>query len=350
MWKSVRWVVAAGSAISIVQIASISQAVAVDPGVSLGVSWEHLRLPETEFAVEKRTVPGFSRDSVAKIENDDGRLNGIRFDFSAGGMAIGHGMQAGVKGFFSWHNGDTETQTCANQGAAVGDRYCTVVPLVDPNLNQFNMPFFVVQQNVAFQSEKDVRHWGVALELDSARNSPFGWKGGFAYRTIDQDFDLTARADGLDSAVRVSYSEDLQTHYWGGYVGAVAKQSYGGLTIALDGEVGLYWANTDYEGTYSAQNTAVSPALNQTLQLDDDKLAAIVAVKLSAEQNMGAFLLSGFVRGEYISYAPQVRYNDTDRNTAAFPNSGLNNGTSLDDDNAWSFSAGARVRVPLQQQ
>ena len=119
--------------------------------------------------------------------------------------------------------------------------------------------------------------------------------------------------------------------------------------LKADGEAGLYWANTDYEGNYNATVSQFANAIvNQSLSLSDDELAVIAALKFSAEKDMGRYKLAGFVRGEYISYAPRMAYNDADPfNT--LPNRGINNGTSIDDSDAWTFSAGARLTVPLRR-
>ena len=142
---------------------------AVEEGFSVGVSWEHLNLPSTDFAVEKRTSgnPFPSRDTDRKIENHDGDLDGVRVDLAFGGLSLGGAVQAGVKGFYSWYDSGSETQNCRTQGGAVGQRYCTVVPLFDPSANQFNLPFSTAPQDVIFNTERNVDHWGVAVELQS---------------------------------------------------------------------------------------------------------------------------------------------------------------------------------------
>ena len=338
-------------------------AIAVEPGLSVGVGYEHLELPGTKFAAAKVSDAGRSRNSVAKIENHDGDFDGVRIDLSYGGIAVTSSVQAGIKGFYSWYDGGNTTRGCRNGSGDPGMLYCTVVPLVDPNVNEFNMPFFVAVQDVTFTADRDIDHWGAAIEFvsvnagggpqDAFIDTPTSWKGGIAYRAINQDLTVTsvASGDAVDPPGSVTYTEDLDTSYLGGYIGLIHSiNTNGGVKLIMDAEVGFYWAQTDYDGVYNASNAQIPAGrFSQALSLSDDAFAVIAALKLSAEKDMGPFKLAGFVRGEYVTYAPEMAYNDQDRNLPDFPNTGINDGTSIDDGHAWTFSAGARVTVPFQQ-
>lgn len=55
-----------------------------------------------------------------------------------------------------------------------------------------------------------------------------------------------------------------------------------------------------------------------------------------------------FGHAEYYSYAPRVSYNDTDlAGGGAFDIIGPQNGTALVDDDAFSFTVGGRLSIPL---
>ena len=96
---------------------------------------------------------------------------------------------------------------------------------------------------------------------------------------------------------------------------------------------------TDFVGTFS-----------QSLGLDRDEAAFIGALNLAIEKQFQTFTLAGFVRGEYYSYAPQMAYNQTDRVTdfpGGYSISGPNDGTRIDEADAWAFAVGVAVSVPL---
>lgn len=120
--------------------------------------------------------------------------------------------------------------------------------------------------------------------------------------------------------------------------------------ITVDGEAGLYHADTDYTGAYDDTNGQFQPAFGldapQSLSLSESDVAVIAALKLSMDQDFGAFKVGGFVRGEFISHAPQMSYSSRD---AVFVGGAGNPPTSIIHDEAWSLSVGGRVTVPLGQ-
>ena len=241
------------------------------------------------------------------------------------------------------------------------------MPLFDPNTSggypaAFNTVYDTPGETITYASRRRVSHWGAAFELETpssgAKTAPaLAWKAGPAFRRIGQDFDLNSKGINLagTSTGITTYSETLNTSYWGGYVGLIGKlRPAKGLSFTLDGEVGLYGAHTEYNGRYAASGATESgnpgANLSQSLALDRNTLAVIAALKLSAEQDFGALRLGAFVRGEYYSYAPSVAYNDTDLTGGVGQNLvGANNGTSLRNSNAFTFSTGARITVPLSQ-
>ncbi len=186
----------------------------------------------------------------------------------------------------------------------------------------------------------------------STSSTSFAPKAGLAFRRIDQDLKLAATSDNPVNGT-VNYREDLDTDYWGGYIGLTGKDDMGmGWALSVDTEIGLYWADTNYKGQYAAGGFALAPGgdanVSQTLKLDDDGVAVIGALKLGLEKNFGGWTLSGFARGEIITYAPEMAYNDFDRDAVAGIRArGANDGTKIDDGTAYTVSAGARVTVPF---
>lgn len=226
---------------------------------------------------------------------------------------------------------------------------------VDPDPNTRSYPNFAVGGIQAFRTERDVDHWGLALDLSP--QSTTGLRAGPAFRRIDQDIMITGNevsnpaTGGAPDPYQFTYHEDLETNYWGGFVGANgAIDLGGGWSLQGDAEAGLYWANTDYLGKYAVTNSTATgnPNISQQLFLDSDELAFIGVFKGTVEKDFGLFRLGAFGRVEYISSAPEVAYNDVERMGTTFEAiGGPHDGTTVGDRYAYSVSTGARLTVPL---
>ena len=201
-----------------------------------------------------------------------------------------------------------------------------------------------------------MNHWGAAIDIAQGSS---GLRAGPAFRRIDQDITITGRLINNSAAdpFQLTYSEDLETSYYGGFIGADgALDLGGGWSLTGDAEAGLYWADTDYSGDYVVTNAVVAgpvnPNVNQSLSLDSNELAFIGVLKAGLEKDFGMFRLSGFGRVEYISSAPDIAYNDVDRNTAfpAIPALGPDDESRIGERYAYSISTGARLTVPLGGQ
>ena len=316
-------------------------------------SYEYLALPNVQF-INQFTAPvaGGTNLVVQEFVNDDGDFDGFRID---GGIAdipiMGGAYVMGVKGFFAWHDDRSDLQ-CSNTPAAGGTR-CLAVPIIDDDplrQNRVDGLFGITQQ---FTTERDINHWGVALEV---AQGPMGLKAGPAFRRIDQNLTITGRginagAFGSGTA-QLTYSEDLETNYWGGFIGGDGSIDLGGgWSLQADAEAGLYWANTDYSGSYVVTNGFVAfptnENANQQLSLESDELAFIGVLKAALEKDFGLFKLAGFGRVEYISSAPDVAYNDRDSSVRTSEAQGPDDETRLGERFAYTASAGARITVPM---
>ena len=200
----------------------------------------------------------------------------------------------------------------------------------------------------------DATTWGVALKGQTVSPKAFGSalniKLGTGYRRIDTDLSINGGrvSGGAGIPIPLSLSEDTSTGYLGGYIGAVGKLPLGqGFALTVDGDVGIYWAHTDYDAQYiSSGSTIGTTNLSQSLTLDRDTSAVIAALKVGVDKDFGMFKAGIFARGEYYSYAPEMRYNDVDQFGGATAG-GSNNGISIGRGDAWTASAGGRVTVPL---
>lgn len=356
------------------------EAFAVDPGFGIALGREYIDLPGIQFGIIKNNFNG-GGGHVGRLENSNGKSDGARLDMSFGAPSItiaNHAVGLGIKGFYSWHGERANSQSCQTgplPGPGSAIPFCTVMPLFDPRTSggfpaAFNTPFDTPRETIAFLTRSRLTHWGAALEIELPLSAPprgpsqrssglaLSLKGGPAYRRLGRDVDLTARGVSIagTSTGTVSYAEELETQYWGGYIGALAKLHLGrGFSLALDGEVGLYRAHTEYFGRYAASGATGSgnPAANvqQSLALTQSRNAMVSSVKVSAEQDFGPWRLGAFARSEFYSYAPGVAYNDNDRTGGAGQNlTGPNNGTSLRSGDARTLTVGVQAVVPLSSR
>ena len=343
-------------------------AAAVEPGLGAELSYEHLKLPKTQFTFVYDNSGAFGNvpfDLVSKDTNHNGSLDGARLDLSWGTRTTLFGgvpIVAGIKGYYARHS-SSQTSTCSSTSDA---RSCAHAPLFDPDPNALQLAVYAPPVNpgdppvnIVTRTHRDTTTWGLALEGQSVDArvlaGTIATKAGLGYRRIDAGTSLNGSrvSGGLGTPVPFSLSEDNGTGYLGGYVGAVAKLPLGdGYVLALDGEAGLYWAHTSYKGRYSQSDEPflTSVDLAQTLTLGRDTAAVIAALKVGVDKDFGAFKAGVFARGEFYSYAPEMRYNNVDRYDLALPpTGGANDGTSIARGVAWTASLGARVTVPFGQ-
>lgn len=319
-------------------------------------SYEALALPDVRFVNDYFFQTSVGGVASQEFRNDDGDFDGFRIDGGISNIPImGGAYMAGVKGFFAWHDDKSELQ-CTHPSAVPGN-FCFVTPLTDnPAISQ------VVSvgggsaggNTMQFTTDREVNHWGMALEVVQG---PMGLKAGPAFRRIDQDLTITSReisaGSGGPDPYQLTYREDLDTNYWGAFVGSVIEFPLGGgWSLQADGEAGLYWANTDYSGSYVVTNAYIvagtlNPNVNQSLSLESDKLAFIGVLKAALEKDFDMFKLAGFGRVEYISSAPDVGYNELDIFAGGVAIQGPEEETRLGEGFAYTASVGGRVTVPL---
>jgi len=316
-------------------------------------SYERLNLADVNFVNDSLVTPIGTFDVREEFVNDNGMFNGFRFD---GGIAnipvMGGAYVMGVRGFFAWHDDKTDLECGPNIPFGSSGTSCVAQPLVDdPTIFQgLTYAGGGIQQ---FTTERDVDHWGVAIDI---AQGPNGLRAGPAFRQIDQDLKITGRQinpGAPPDPFQLTYSEDLETNYWGAFVAADgAIDLGGGWSLQGDAEAGLYWADTDFSGNYVVTNgvllgATTNPNVSQSLSLDSNELAFIGVVKAALEKDFGAFKLAGFGRVEYISSAPDVAYNDLDTGPGGPPAQGPDDETRLGERYAYTISTGARVIVPL---
>jgi hypothetical protein len=145
---------------------------------------------------------------------------------------------------------------------------------------------------------------------------------------------------------RQDYHEHLKTTYVGLSVGIGGSTDVGhGLTLKYDAETGAYRTRTDMSGKMTVTDQSGGP-YDLAIDLNKQKISYISAVRIGLEKHVGKVVVSGFVRGEFYSYAPAVAYNQSQ--TGVFNYTGPNDGTSLKDSTARSVTVGIDVTVPVR--
>lgn len=296
--------------------------------------------------------------------NEDGRLNGYKLTGGVSGLWSHYGgnwlVTAGLKGFYSRYEDDEQTRC-----VYTANTDCAFFPLVDPrpdgssNGDGSGGNFADWLTDVS----RKVVYWGGGIEFDFSRNAPqvyslkdepappvaepFQWFVGLSVRQLNQDVSLYS-VDRGPSADPVTLNDDLNTGYYGGYAGFSSSKEIGyGMRLKLAGEAGLYYAQTDYQGAYTATaSLGDDSAVASSVSLSDDAPALIGLLHLLLERDFGQTTLGLFGEAEWLSYVPKVLYNDTDLNGGVpFDVIGSQNGTQLGEGSAFTYTVGARLSI-----
>ena len=327
--------------------------------ISAGVGWHYIDLPETKFTLLLERPEDDGTDvTIKKFTDHDGDFNGYRFDGAVDGLmtlnSLGMPVTLGVKGFYAEVDSSKSLVCDGIQDNGVD---CGTSFLFDPS------PVFNNKGDAAgldSRTRRKVYHWGVAAEGKTEATEMYGaqvqLKGGAAYRTFDQSLHLSNVEVGFVPGAggeNSIYNEDLDTDYWGAYVGLIKTfPLFQGVNLVMDGEAGVYYAQTDYSGrlsyNYSINTTPPNPRqFDQALSLSDDDVAFIGALNAQIDTDIGFGTASLFALGEYYSSAPRMVYADADTNTQGIPAGGIVQKTEIKDDDAWTVTLGGRVTVPI---
>lgn len=328
-----------------------------DLEISAGYSW--LVMPEMNMTT---VIDGeFFDEALYQLEDHDGELQGLRTDvtfrdFAEHTFSNGHWMTFSLAGFFGYYDG-TDHSAC--DFTATTD--CVFVNIVDFDKEEDNNtgPFGRLRTT----TERDVRYWGVSLAAQPGTQtfvslkdpmpvkskSPFNF--GIAFKALQERKDLLS----IDISVPdpVDYGEDLDTYYYGGFLGldhAFALSP--GWALRLDAEAGLYLADTSYEGRYVGFVPIEGEQFvleRGSLNLDDRDHAFIGSARLELQRALSWGTISLYGEAEYLSHVPRIAYNNDDEaGGSPFGIIGTQVGTEIKSDEAYSFTTGIRLSVPLQ--
>lgn len=343
-------------------IAPLAQAQSASgPTIEADIGYSMLHLPDVRFSLKKQYL--WPSPTIQTFEDHNGALeDGVRFGLGAYSPSFslnGTQAQIGIKGFYVQFSDSQNNVNCVAPNMVFACGFSLLIDnpgAVGQEIPTDNEIPIDDDGTLIAGSKRNVDHYGAALELRSgpnAFNTPFHLRSGLELRAIDQQTTVIGTLTGnsvfgLSDTLR--YDEDLDTKYYGAYVGTTGTINLGnGLSLSLDGDIGVYYTTVKYSGSTTYDNntptaTLAGSAPSQDLDLSTNKTTVITSLKARLEQNFGAVKIGVFALGEWYSYAPTVRYNDIDR-----PNvfQGNIDGTHLAEDEAWSFTFGGKVTVAL---
>lgn len=277
-------------------------------------------------------------------------------------VPMGANRTVSLNGF--WANIDDEDSATCSDTATTN---CAWYPLVDnPATTQARGT--IAGEQIVTTAKRDVDHWGASLESKWQMNP--GVMGvtqaphrrtfalGADIRGIDQDLDVALRFVNAPATIGpATYSEDLNTRYYGAYAawgGDYSIPFLSGLTGGLGLQSsfllrgGIYYADTDYEGRLVDSTTIGNPATS-ALSLSGDDVSFIGGLVLETKKRIGQrTTLSLKSEYEYYSYVPEMSYNQVDTLAGAvIAGGGGQVGTRIGSDDAFSARTSLRLTIKL---
>ncbi len=321
-----------------------------------GYSW--FGLPDMKM-VTVTGGPFFDR-ALEQKKNADGDIDGWRTDvrlanFAESAWPNGHHFSFGLSGFFANYQ-DSAHSHCMY--SLTTD--CAIVNIADSDHTKENNtgPF----GELYVTASRNVNYYGAALDARLGEwaggglkdgppaqfLSPF--KVGVAARWIDRNAKLTS-SDPLvfDPA---QYKEELNTHYYGGFVGVEQKAALGeGWAVALDGTAGLYYTDTQYQGRFYGYTPLMGTGYVKDIGIVNaslDRGSFIGTVRVGLNRELGWSAVGLFGQGEYLSYVPSVVYNNNDlAGGAPWGIVGTQIGTRIKSNDALNFTTGVNLTVRM---
>ncbi len=306
--------------------------------VTLGGGLQSLFVPDNNFI--QGTNAGGTTVQNLETNDVDGELGfGLNGELLFPTAMFGAQSMA-LRGFYGSVSHDSN-RNCSSSANFL----CTTTPIIDDGTAKVSA---AAGNDLATDSDRDVHVWGVALEGRRHVTGPTHYFAlGGDIRGLNQSLDLSSSVAGASGTA--DYKEDLDTTYYGIYLAygrdytlpfLGAMTSSWGLQSAFRAWGGIYYADTDYSGTYTRN---LGTNANQKLSLSDSSGAFIGGVTFETRKpisNRTALTLR--TDYEYYSYAPEMKYNETVNG-----NLGSVTGTHIDDDDAFSIRSTLNLTIGL---
>jgi hypothetical protein len=299
--------------------------------ISVGAGVATLDLPDVRFGTT------FSNQSLTTDRHRFPNSNNFDHEWgpsiTAGVVVPWSGPTAlAVTGFFS-NIEDKHTVHCLatlTTSCATVDPTGTQFPDIAPDINE--------------KTKRDVDNWGVQVEGRYYLNGPIvaprflrsTYLGaGGDVRAILQDTTINSVSPQFpDSLIR--YDESLDTRYYGGYLAIGGDYSIfpgldsgWGISSSFKAHVGVYSAQTDYDGSYK-EFFIDTPASITRLSKSDDQATVIAGLSFETRKQFGPRVsLSLLSEYDWYSSVPKMRYADFGGKTTIEDDSALATRTTL---------------------
>ena len=202
------------------------------------------------------SMPNQALGQQTNASSADGVRTDMRLDrFAEGALPDGRLLSFGLSGFYANYQ-STDRTHC--QVSAIAD--CAIVNLVDFDSTQPNSTGLLGDLHVTVR--RDVDYYGTAVDVRLGGEAGGGQKDGPAAGAVSpfrvgvamRGISETAKLTSVDPQVSipVKYKENLDTQYYGGFVGVERDRDLGnGWSVHADATAGVFYTKVNYEGRYS---------------------------------------------------------------------------------------------------
>ena len=331
--------------------------------VSLGGGTAILTLPDVGSTLTRTTnTAPFTIYESYNYSDDFGTELGWNVN---GGVSVplegaGWGPDAvSLNGFWARIDGSNGF-TCT--GTAAPQVNCLITPLVDDPATQ-QIGGTLGATSITSNADRDVDQWGANLELrwNTAPAAPRAlsvtyFAFGPDVRGIYQD--TNARMNASTGAV-ITYDESLDSTYYGAFAAFGGNYTppflstlweRWGLQSSFRVQGGLYWAQTNYDGTLA--HTAPFPGgggdPSGSLSLSSDDFAFIGGLTLETRKHFSNRVAVSLKNDlEFYSFVPDMTYNQVDLGPVDITGGGRVSGTSIGSGSAFSLRSALRLTIGL---
>ncbi len=330
---------------------------------SLGAGTAILTLPDVPSFVSLAgvTAPSSFQTGTFELSNGFDDEVGANISASLNLPLADNSKTLALSGFWSTIEGKT-TSTCLD-----GDfnNLCMFAPLVDnPNTAQRSLTA-AIGETITTTTKREVEHWGASIEAQLQLPSDISGVTrtpprrhvavGADIRGIHQNLDVEI-INTRPGFTPASYDEKLNATYYGIYAswgrdytlpffGQITRGL--GLQSSFKVRGGVYYADTDYEGSLVDGTSALQQATG-ALSLSRDDVAFIGGLVLETTKRIGkraALTLKS--EYDYYSYVPAMAYNQVDASNLGVTAIGGQSGTVIKDDDAFSARSTLRLTIGL---
>lgn len=188
---------------------------------------------------------------------------------------------------------------------------------IDGGAIPFGAPNFAWGDPIRIRTKREVGYYGLglvtgALFLQTGRARSTLYIGP-SFRRLDQESETFAYESNRDPGVNnLTLEEDLRALYYGADLGGRVEVPFRQRWhLVLDGKLGLFYLDSEYDGSQRTLLSSAVPALDELTDWDDSdsEVAAVLGVEASLSIDLSENLVLRFAAGgEYLSRVPKMRY------------------------------------------